>query len=176
MAERNLVTTRDTDFEDDASSDRSAEEIRHDIAAKRESISETVDLLSDRFKSTLDWRTYVGDYPWVAVGVAVGAGLLLSGIFKRRETPYERMMHAVADSFDDLTDRFRDAVGELPTQKSGPGKTIKAAVTATLTKAALDLAKRQVGWGVKPPPQFNGRERYSTETAPNYRSNQGTNY
>src|SRR5438270_8454225 len=117
--------------------ERSAEEIRQDIVAKRESITETVDRLGDRIHQTFDWREYVADYPYVALGVAAGLGVLLSGIFKPRPTPRERILEAVAETFEDFTDRLRstvnDAVGDLPIKKkSGPGRTIKAALTATL--------------------------------------------
>src|SRR5437016_2611514 len=77
--------------------ERSADEIRQDIAAKRESITETVDRLSDRFQQTFDWRTYVSNYPVAALGVAAGLGFLASGILKPRATPAERMKDALAD-------------------------------------------------------------------------------
>ncbi len=61
MAERTDVATRmRTEIE---GPERSAEEIRQDIAAKRESISETVDRLGERIQETLDWREYVVEYP-----------------------------------------------------------------------------------------------------------------
>jgi ElaB/YqjD/DUF883 family membrane-anchored ribosome-binding protein len=139
-------------FEGRAAEARSAEEIRQNIAARRESISETVDRLSDRFQQTLDWRTYVADYPLVAVGVAVGVGFLLSGLFKPRPSPRERIMDAVAESIEDMTDRLRSQLGELPGRnRLGLGKTVKAALTVTLTKAAIDYSKRQFGLGAEPP-------------------------
>ena len=93
MAKGNNLTAGSTGTamvqSDAGESERSAEEIRQDIAAKRESITETVDRLSDRFHQTFDWRTYVNNYPVVALGVAAGLGLLVSGIFKPRPTPTE---------------------------------------------------------------------------------------
>lgn len=61
MAERTNVATLQR--VQDETSDRSAVAIRQDIAAKRESISETVDKLGDRIHETLDWREYVAEYP-----------------------------------------------------------------------------------------------------------------
>lgn len=152
MAEKTNVTARPSS---DATEDRSAEEIRQTIAARRESISETVDRLSDRFQRTLDWKSYVTDYPLVAVGVAAGVGFLLSGLFRPRPSPRERIIDALTETVEDVTDRFRGALGDLdlPVKKPGMSKTIKAALTATLTKAALDYGKRQMGIGQRPMPE-----------------------
>lgn len=124
--------------------ERSAEAIRQDIAAKRETISETVDKLGDRIQATFDWREYVGEYPLVALGLAAGAGFLIAGAFKHKPTPRERIMDAVADITEDLGDRFREVAGDaLPGKKMTPGKTVKAALVAAITKAALDFGKRK---------------------------------
>jgi len=137
MAERtNLATQRSAD-------DRSAHEIRQDIAAKRETISETVDKLGERIHQTLDWREYVGQYPGVALGLAAGVGFLVSGIFRREPTPQERIMDAVADIADDLTDRISDVAGDVIKRKMVSGKTVKAALVALVTKAAVDFAKQK---------------------------------
>lgn len=140
MAERtNLATQRSADDADD----RSAHEIRQDIAAKRETISETVDKLGERIHQTLDWREYVGQYPGVALGLAAGVGFLVSGIFKHEPTPQERIMDAVADIADDLTDRISDVAGDVIKRKLVSGKTVKAALFAMVTKAAVDFAKQK---------------------------------
>jgi ElaB/YqjD/DUF883 family membrane-anchored ribosome-binding protein len=140
MAERtNLATQRSADDADD----RSAREIRKDIAAKRETISETVDKLGERIHQTLDWREYVAEYPGVALGLAAGVGFLVSGIFRREPTPQERIMDAVADIADDLTDRISDVAGDAIKRKMVSGKTVKAAIFAMVTKAAVDFAKQK---------------------------------
>jgi ElaB/YqjD/DUF883 family membrane-anchored ribosome-binding protein len=142
MAERNDVATRLRASGD--LTERSAEEIRHDIAAKRETITETVDKLGERIQETLDWREYIAQYPYVALGLAAGLGFLVSGIFKREPTPTERMIDALADSVEDITDRFRDSLGDVIPKKTGPGRTVKAAVTAAAATAATNFIKNQV--------------------------------
>lgn len=125
--------------------ERSAEEIRQDIAAKRESITETVDRLNDKFQSTMDWRTYAADYPLVAISAAVGLGYLVSKIFARKPSPRDRIMDAVAESVEDFKDQFKDQfsgyLDVVPKKKAGVGTSVKAAATALLTKAATDYAK-----------------------------------
>jgi len=142
MVERdNLNIRTNTNPSED---ERSAEEIRQDIAAKRESITETVDRLSDKFQSTLDWHTYVADHPFVAIGAAAGLGYLLSRIFARKPSPRERIMEAIADSLEDFKDQFSDYLEVVPHKKTPVGTSVKAAATALLTKAAADYAKNVV--------------------------------
>lgn len=140
MAERtNLATQRGVEDTDE----RSAQEIRQDIAAKRETISETVDKLGERIHQTLDWREYVAEYPGVALGLAAGVGFLVARVFKREPTPQERIMDAVADIAEDLTDRISDVAGDVIKRKLVSGKTVKAAIFAMVTKAAVDFAKQK---------------------------------
>ncbi|HYP25977.1 MAG TPA: hypothetical protein VE262_04590 [Blastocatellia bacterium] len=142
MAERTDVATRSRAGAGPA--ERSAEEIRQDIAAKRDTITETVDKLGERIQETLDWREYIGQYPYLALGLAAGLGFLVSGIFKRNPTPTERMIDALADSVEDITDRFRDSLGDVIPKKTGPGRTVKAAVTGAVATAATNYLKNQV--------------------------------
>ncbi|MEP7340382.1 MAG: hypothetical protein ABI977_21810 [Acidobacteriota bacterium] len=123
---------------------RSADEIRQDIAARRESITDTVDRLSDRFQQTFDWRTYITNYPLVALGLAAGLGLLASSILKPRATPTERMKDALADCFEDVTDRFRSQMDDVTMRRPGISQTVKAAATGLLVKTAADFVRNRV--------------------------------
>lgn len=155
MAERTDVATR---MREEDTLERSAEEIRQDIAARRETISETVDRLGDRIHETLDWREYIAEYPYVALGIAAGVGYIVAGIFKfkREPTPRERIMDALAEITEDVTDRVRGSIQEVVPKKGGPGTTLKAAATAAVTKAALDFAKK------KATEAFTGRSQEQT--------------
>lgn len=121
--------------------ERTVEEIRQDIAARRESITETVDRLSDRVQETFDWRTYVSDYPMVAIGVAAGLGFLASSFLKTRSTPAERATEALADCFEDVTGRIRSQLDQVTPQRSGLSQTVKTAVSGLLFKTATDYVK-----------------------------------
>ncbi len=130
---------------EDATPERSAEEIRQDIADKRESLSKTVDRLGERIHQTLDWREYISDHPYAALGIAAGLGFLMWGIFRPRPTSRERIMDALAESAEGLTDRFRETVSNLPLEKkSGLGGAVKATVATAVTKAAFDSLTRRV--------------------------------
>ena len=142
MAERTNVATQRSP---DESGERSANEIRRNIAAERETISDTVDKLGDRLQQTFDWREYVVEYPAVALGLAAGTGILLSAVFRREPSPQERIMDAIAELTEDLTDRISDAAGNVITRKIIPVRTVKAAATAMIAKAAIDFAKRKIG-------------------------------
>jgi hypothetical protein len=141
MAERtNLATQRSID----ESGERSADEIRRDIAAERETITDTVDKLGDRLQQTFDWREYVAAYPVVALSLAAGTGILVSAVFAHKPTPQERIMDAVAEMTEDLTDRVSGLAGDMITRKLVSGRTVKAALTAMIAKAAVDFAKRKI--------------------------------
>lgn len=124
--------------------DRSSVAIRQDIAAKRESISETVDKLGERIQETFDWREYVAQYPAVALGVVAGAGFLIAGMFKRKPSPQERILDAVADLTEDMTDRVGGVMAGVIQKKLLSGRTVKAAATAMVAKAAVDFLKKQL--------------------------------
>lgn len=141
MAERfDLVPTGDA-RDNDTDEDRSAREIRQDIAAKRESITKTVEQINDKVQRTLDWRTYAGEYPLVAIGVAAGAGFLVSRLFRPKPSPKDRILDAVAESFEDVSDRFAGYLEAVPKKKPAATTAIKSAAAAWLTKAATDYLK-----------------------------------
>lgn len=143
MAERTNLATQPA--VQDPTLDRSAFAIRQDIAAKRESISETVDKLGDRLQETLDWHEYVAAYPVVALGLAAGAGLLIAGFFKRKPTPQQRIHEAVAELTEDLTDRVGGVMAGVIQKKMFSSGAVKAAATTMLAKVAVDFLKSRLG-------------------------------
>jgi hypothetical protein len=171
MAERtdlNSATWKGQGPETISGADRSAEEIRQDIAARRESITDAVDRLSDRFQQTLDWRAHVSNYPLAALGVAAGLGFLAARIFKPRPSAGKRIRNAFAYGIEDLVGRFHHQLQNVAPYRSGPGisRTMKAAVTGLITKAATDYVQNRFV------DQFAGRyERrpeYELEYEPRY--------
>lgn len=140
MAERaNLALGIQTD----TSGDRSADEIRRDIAATRDSIKDTVGLLNDRVEMALDWRTYVADSPLVSLGAAAGLGFLLSRVFRPRPTARERIVDVLVESFEDFTGQVRDRLEHLPSAGMGPARIVKAAATAMVTQAVAAYVKEK---------------------------------
>ncbi|MBI5896872.1 MAG: hypothetical protein HZB24_13010, partial [Desulfobacterales bacterium] len=63
-----LNSTKEVDAE------RSSDDIRKDIVKGEESISQAVEQISIRIKEKLDWREYVKDSPYLALGAAGGLG------------------------------------------------------------------------------------------------------
>jgi ElaB/YqjD/DUF883 family membrane-anchored ribosome-binding protein len=134
MAERNDLRSAEQPWQ------RSAEEIRQDIAAKRDSISETVDRLGDHIQRKLDWREQVGQHPYMALGAAAAVGVLISGAFKHRPTPRERIMDALAETIEDFTDDVRHSVTRLFLRTAGPSF-LRSAIAGVLTKAVVQAFK-----------------------------------
>ncbi|MCE5339781.1 MAG: hypothetical protein LLF92_01460 [Planctomycetaceae bacterium] len=97
MAEKEYLSNkRKADVE------RSAKVIRQDIAKGEENISQTVGQISERLKEKLDWRGYVRESPYIAIGAAAGLGYLVSKMFQTHATPKERIMREVRESLGGL--------------------------------------------------------------------------
>ena len=116
--------TREADVE------RSTEDIRQDIAKGEENISQTVEKIDERIKEKLDWRGYVKDSPYWALGAAAGFGYLASRMFIRRTTPMERIMRPIAEG-------VRDSLGDMLAGAAGSGL-IKVTLMGIATKAAAN--------------------------------------
>lgn len=148
MAEREyLSNTRERGGE------RSTEDIRQDIAKGGENISQTVEQIGEHIKEKLDWRGYVKDAPYWALGAAAGLGYLASGMFLRRTTPMERIMGSIAEE-------VRDSLGGLRAGAAGPGL-IKLTLLGIATKAITSLIKNVTSTvvasrGAVPHPQTGG--------------------
>ncbi len=120
--------------------ERTSEEIRQDIVKSEENISQTVDQIGERIKEKLDWRRYVEESPYWALGAAAGLGYLASGMFKTRATPVERIMYSIAE-------KARDSLGGVLVGAAGPGL-IKLTLLGVATKAAAGWLKNATATGV----------------------------
>jgi ElaB/YqjD/DUF883 family membrane-anchored ribosome-binding protein len=115
---------------------RSTEDIRQDIAKEKENISQAIEQIDERIKEKLDWRGYVKDSPYWAVGAAAGLGYLASRMFIRRTTPLERIMRPI-------TEEVRDSLGGLLAGAAGSGL-IKVTLMGIVTKAAASLIRSAI--------------------------------
>ncbi len=141
MVERHNLATRDA--VDETSSERDTDQIRQDIAARRESITETVDKISERVQRTLDWREYIGEYPLASLGIAAGVGFLVAGIFKPRPSPGDRILEALSETVEDITGRVRAQLDSSPLQSAGSTQSVKAVAAALATKAVVSYLSNQ---------------------------------
>jgi hypothetical protein len=112
---------------------RTTEDIRHDIAKGEENISQTVDRIGERLQEKLDWRGYVKDSQYLAVGVAAGLGYLASGLFVKHATPMERLMGSISEE-------VHDSLAGLRAGAVGFGL-VKATLLGIATKAAATWIK-----------------------------------
>jgi hypothetical protein len=135
MAER-----KDPGNKREADVERSSEHIRRDIAKGEEDISQTVDKIDERIQEKLDWRGYVKDSPYWALGAAAGLGYLASRMFITRTTPMERIMGSIAEE-------VRGSLGGLLAGAAGPNL-IKVTLLGIATKAAAGWIKSAVSTAV----------------------------
>jgi ElaB/YqjD/DUF883 family membrane-anchored ribosome-binding protein len=144
MAERDHIPTGELSSDRAPARGRSTKEIRQDIASTRESITDTVDQLSNRVEQTFDWRTYVSDYPIAALGVAAGIGFLAPRLFRHRSTPKQRITGALAGTVGTLTDRFRYRLDAPGLKRPGLKGAIKTAAFWAIAKAATGYLRNRL--------------------------------
>lgn len=130
--------------------ERSTDDIRRDIAKKEENLSRTVEQIGERIQEKLDWREYVKDSPYWALGAVAGLGFLASGMFRTRTTGMERIMNSVAGE-------VRDSLHGLRAIAAGPGL-VKVTLLGLATKAAAGwlkhaTSKAVASVGASPGPQ-----------------------
>jgi hypothetical protein len=152
MAERNDLNR---------SQNRSAEAIRQDIAARRESISDTVDRLGTRIQEKLDWHQWVNEYPYVAIGAAAGLGFLLSGLVKTLRSPTDRIRDALGELVEDFLDDIKRPLANVAVQVMRPA-VMKASLGITAAKALIDFVKKKANEAPAPTlPTTVGEESYA---------------
>lgn len=135
MAEREyLSNTGEADVE------RSTEDIRQDIAKGEEDISQTVEQIGERIKEKLDWRGYVKDSPYWALGAAAGLGYLASGMFRKRATPMDQIMASISK-------KVREPLAGMLAGTTGPGL-IKMTLLGIATKAVASWLKNAASTAV----------------------------
>lgn len=152
-------------------SERSSSEIRNDIAARRESISQTVGQIGEKIHQTLDWRGYIARYPYAAVGLAVGTGLVIGGLLKRKSSPAERFMDALTERAEDLGDRLIDSARKVIVRTAAPRLfrgTIYGIAGKALMQYLQDRAAHAEGNGGNFPHSGDWRDvQRTTSTPPN---------
>ena len=116
MADRNEFIPGNT-----SGSERSSADIMNDIASRRESITQTVDQLGEKIHEALDWRGYVRRYPYASLGLAVGTGFVVAGIFRRKSSPMDRLLDAVSDRAERLGEHFLKSATRLIVKTAAPG-------------------------------------------------------
>lgn len=139
--------------------ERSAEDIRQNIAKEEENFSRTAHQIGDRIKEKLDWSSYVKESPYWTLGAAVGLGFLASKMLQKRTTPIERIM-------DSLTEEVRGSLDGLHIGAAGPSLA-KVTLLGFATKVATDWIKNtnsstNSSGGIRPQPQT---DRDSTNTS-----------
>jgi hypothetical protein len=109
--------------------ERTTTDIRRDIAKEKETITQTIEHIGERINKKLDWREYLNDYPYWALGAAAGLGYLTSELFLSGTTPRVNAAGSYTDEDHNSPDsRFAVNAGS---------SLIKATLVSIATKAAV---------------------------------------
>jgi len=71
------------------------------------------------------------------VGATAGVALTLAALVKRRSSPQDRILDALADSVEDLAGRFRDGLGTLPLVRRARIGRVLWSIGSTIATAAI---------------------------------------
>jgi hypothetical protein len=124
-------------------------DIRRNMAKNEENISRTVEQIRERVTEKRDWRGYVKDSPYWALGAAVGLGYLASGMLLRRTTTMERHTGSIdAACGDSLDEESAGAAGPSLLKVTLIGIAAKAVVDWIKDALSTDMA----GSGIVPRP------------------------
>ena len=124
-----MIETKNPSELKEAGAERSTKDIRRDIAKEIGNITETIEKIGGRINKKLDWREYLNDYPYWALGAAAGLGYLASGIFLSDTRPRRCTLES-------YTDEDHNSLGSLFAGTAGSGL-IKATLLGVATKAAV---------------------------------------
>ena len=122
----------------------SPEDLRQELRDKKEAIAETLHRLDRRVQRMVDWRAQVGDHPFLALGLAVSAGCLVSGVFKRTASAGNRIVEGLAEGVEDITDQVRNRIDSQLGRRTSGG-VLMAAVATLATKAATAYLRHKLG-------------------------------
>jgi len=155
-----MADTKNPGDTEEADVERSSEDIRQDIAKGEENISQTVAQIGELIQEKLNWREYVKDSPYLAIGAAAGLGYLASRILIARATPMERIMGSIAKE-------VRGSVGGVFAGAAG-SSLILVALQRIATKAAASWIKQAIsadaaGGGAGPQPRTGSGSTISPE-------------
>jgi hypothetical protein len=113
----------------EAGVERTTKDIRRDIAKEIENITQTIEQIGGRINKKLDWREYLNDYLYWALGAAAGLGYLTSGMLLSGTTRGKRAIGS-------KTDEDHNSLGSLFAGSAGSGM-IKTTLLGIATKAAI---------------------------------------
>ncbi len=141
----------------------SMDEVKYEITADRAVLRSTVNDLRDEVnlrarhaKEAIDPRTYVRQYPWIALGLIVGAGFALGysgadrkaaeGVVEGAKKTGEAISDGTIAAKDAVVDRFTghddDEATTSPPQEaqpSGPGSRVGEAVQGLLRQGLDEI-------------------------------------
>ena len=96
----------------------STSQIEWDIAAERNELGRNLKELEDKAKALADWRTYYRNHPFAMLGLALGGGMVLGALTRRRMRGPEGSAYREPNQFRSAssplsaTSRVRREVGD----------------------------------------------------------------
>lgn len=118
--------------------DERADQIEQDIHKTRANLSDNLNELEEKVRSTFDWRTQFQRRPMTMLAVAFGGGILASALLPSRRRRY------VDRRADSVRDKARKAEDKAATTANGSAKQTNESFDA-LKGALMGVAASRLG-------------------------------
>jgi hypothetical protein len=128
---------------------REIDHVLHDMAVKREGISQTVDRLGDRIDEAFDWRIQVARHPYVAIAAAAGVGFLVSRLLKPKPTPAMRAMEIVGRTLREVAEGLKGSTNAVSADHGAP-PTMNTFLGTAVARAGMEFLLRRINEALLP--------------------------
>lgn len=107
-------------------------------------ITEKIKLDERKTAWSFDWQACVKDHPYLTLGLAAGAGVLLVSLLKPQPTAKKRLVKTLSNNLAGVSSHLERGVGSLAEQPARIGTSVKAAATTMAGKALKTYLKRRL--------------------------------
>lgn len=123
---------------------RSLGPVQHEMTSQYGVITEKTKLSEFKAAPSFDWQACVKDHPYLALGFAAGAGMLLSVLVKPRPAEKKRLVKTLGNHLAGASRRIGREVEGLAEKPARVGNSVRAAAATMATKALKTYLKRRL--------------------------------
>jgi ElaB/YqjD/DUF883 family membrane-anchored ribosome-binding protein len=125
-------------------SGRNAKEVEQHEAAQSKASPKPIRLESNKSAQSFDWQACVKDHPYLTLGLAAGAGLLLVGLLKPRPSARKNLIKTLGNNFAESSRQLERGIGRLAEKPGQISTSVKAAAATMATRALKTYLKRRI--------------------------------
>lgn len=134
----------DAGYAEAESSVRGVGQIERGAVAKPKFVTETIKLDGSSTARPFDWQACIKEHPYLTLGLAAGAGMLLVGLLKPRPTAKKRLIKTLGNNVAGASRQLERGIGGLAEKPARVATSVKAAAATMATKALKNYLQRKL--------------------------------